>query len=330
MARPDPTVTRPSVSHPQRGSSPYTGETSAICRFRRSRLYEKIPKYCCTEEVDPDPIFPLHRSLEKEGMVARSLTVCERREEGCTSCLNWDLTTLAPDWKPPPSHSYQGRPRSRDAWLKAKKNMRVHLVSMIENVNLESIATHVHGFRDDNGQLYPLLGNRPWAIQCFEHTEFALMAIAMLTFWRGTWVLMDEILFPKRPKVSCVVCLSVGSAIWLIFKFMIMCFRKWLRSRDPDSWMVRVVSHRLIIYMLSIATVMLCRGCWVFQNIYIIPHRQWLSALVSHLIGVLFSWTVCSTKYNVAAPFVTLGPAFRADIGRPEGLATAEVTQDQA
>eukprot|EP00808_Paulinella_micropora_P027891 g77388.t1 len=44
MARPDPTVARPSVSHPQRahslamlalvalGSSPYTGETSAICR----------------------------------------------------------------------------------------------------------------------------------------------------------------------------------------------------------------------------------------------------------------------------------------------------------
>ncbi len=54
------------------------------------------------------------------------------------------------------------------------------------------------------------------------HIYFALLiGIAVVSFWRGAWGLMDLYLFPDNPSLSFVVSLVVGLSILISTHYLI-------------------------------------------------------------------------------------------------------------
>ena len=50
----------------------------------------------------------------------------------------------------------------------------------------------------------------------FTAAQNALIAVGVISLWRGLWVLSDEYIFPERPKLSAAVSALLGVALLLI------------------------------------------------------------------------------------------------------------------
>ena len=107
---------------------------------------------------------------------------------------------------------------------------------------------------------------------------YALVAILVLLFWRGGWVLCDEHLFPDDPKLSGYVSLAIGYGLVLLLWVM----EVLVRSRCGDVAFPRWVQV-LHMYVLGWITILAWRGAWLVADHYFRNFTASIAGAISHV-----------------------------------------------
>ncbi|GBO98438.1 hypothetical protein EVAR_74_1 [Eumeta japonica] len=91
----------------------------------------------------------------------------------------------------------------------------------------------------------------------------ALVAPAVVTYWKSTWSLMDLYVWPTRPVASATACATAG----LAFNLAACAAQTWLGRLHPDRGRLTYwVSSRLYTGLSSVACVGAWRGVWNLLN----------------------------------------------------------------
>ncbi|XP_034256969.1 uncharacterized protein LOC117654443 isoform X3 [Thrips palmi] len=102
------------------------------------------------------------------------------------------------------------------------------------------------GLRGTSRGHYALLHGLDMLVSMF------LMAPAVVSYWRGTWALMDHYVFPDQPNLSNLVSVAIGAGCHTLFT---MVQHPLERHLHPDK-------HRLMYYVLSrVYTALFSFGC---------------------------------------------------------------------
>ena len=48
-----------------------------------------------------------------------------------------------------------------------------------------------------------------------------IIGLAIVLFWRGTWLISDHIIFPKNPLTSGIVSISIGIVVLISSKRLV-------------------------------------------------------------------------------------------------------------
>lgn len=107
-----------------------------------------------------------------------------------------------------------------------------------------------------------------------------VVAPLVVTYWRGLWYLLDDLVLPDRPALSGWTTTCAGWSLAFTFTVLQDPFAQ-LASRHPKS--VKVV-FRLHQFIYGAASVSAWRGTWLLEDVYS-GSGTW-SALVALLVGV--------------------------------------------
>ncbi|XP_075224768.1 transmembrane protein fuseless isoform X1 [Lycorma delicatula] len=88
----------------------------------------------------------------------------------------------------------------------------------------------------------------------------------VVTYWRGTWCIMDYYVYPDRPDYSSYVSLGIGLSVLLFFTLL----------QGPITENLHPDKHRLTYYLLSrlytaifgFSCVNSWRGAWIFLDVF--------------------------------------------------------------
>lgn len=124
-----------------------------------------------------------------------------------------------------------------------------------------------------------------------------LISPLVVSYWRGTWCLMDYYVYPERPDYSSYVSLGIGLSVILIFTL----FQGPLKNHlHPNK-------HRLSYYFFSrlytaffgFACVNSWRGAWIFLDVYTGDSPDAVLATTLSSVALL---TCLRTLRNISAP----------------------------
>lgn len=159
-----------------------------------------------------------------------------------------------------------------------------------------------------DGVLNPKISFHAIWLEILDYTFASfVLAIAVVSYWRGTWNLMDVYLFPDNKLYSASTSLAIGVSGHLFFTGLQWIFIKTL---DPNQ-------HRLTYYAVSrfytICYGVVCvngwRGLWQLLDAYT-PHTIWFIAInVTFSLGSL---AFLKALRNISAvPFVCITDNFK-------------------
>lgn len=104
--------------------------------------------------------------------------------------------------------------------------------------------------------------------------------------WRGTWTLLDIILFPNNLNLttlySFIIYLSIEACMLILHKPL-----KLLSSflDDKRAIIIKVLFEDAVVCMVFLSCVCCWRGVWQILDTYFIPQNKKLAAWAAHLIG---------------------------------------------
>lgn len=154
-----------------------------------------------------------------------------------------------------------------------------------------------------DGVLNPKISFHAILLEILDYTYACfVLCLAVVSYWRGTWNLMDHYLYPGNKLYSASTSLAIGVCGHLIFTGLQIIFQRYL---NPHK-------HRLTFYVLSrlytICYGVVCvngwRGLWQLLDAYT-PHELWFVALN---VGVsVVSLAMLRALRNISAvPFVCI------------------------
>lgn len=169
-----------------------------------------------------------------------------------------------------------------------------------------------------------------------------LVGAAVVSYWRGTWLLLDYYAFPLSEDVlepnaapglsnlekTTWLCIGLGAGIVIGTSFAsgplqsLSKYRNKLKgfpsaaagniadypvfcSSSIPVWLIELV-ERFLTYLLGFAAVCYWRGIWYFWDAYIISYNVELSAWISHCVGVFVLLVLFSLRSIMAPPAVFL------------------------
>ncbi|XP_039283987.1 uncharacterized protein LOC111059918 isoform X2 [Nilaparvata lugens] len=126
-----------------------------------------------------------------------------------------------------------------------------------------------------------------------------LISPLVVSYWRGTWCLMDHYVFPERDDYSSYVSLCVGFSGLLLFTLLQRPLATYL---DPEKHrLFYYISSRLYTAIFGFCCVNSWRGAWKFLDVYT---GDSLDALLASTLGSALLLTCLRTLRNIsAAPF---------------------------
>ncbi|CAH1261384.1 Hypp2330 [Branchiostoma lanceolatum] len=148
----------------------------------------------------------------------------------------------------------------------------------------------------------------------FLHTvnNFAVVGLLItpmvVSYWRGTWGLMDRYLLPREPVYSPWVSVGIGVPLLLMLNLLQSPLRR-LAGRT-DSCVVQHVCHVLYVYVHGFANVNHWRGVWKLLDVYTGINAT--SVVVCAVLAVVVK-AVMRTLYNTLAPPILVATDFSSD-----------------
>lgn len=124
-----------------------------------------------------------------------------------------------------------------------------------------------------------------------------VVAPAVVTYWRGVWVLSQSYIFPSDPTVSAVTSTLVGYFGHLFFTFSQHFFAK---SFHPDkNRIVYYLVSRLYTAFFAVVCVNGWRGPWSLLDLYT---EMELTSVTAMTVVSLIALIVLRALRNVSAP----------------------------
>jgi hypothetical protein len=138
-----------------------------------------------------------------------------------------------------------------------------------------------------------------------------ILGYSVVSYWRGTWMILDIYFYPKNRVIHGFICISVGSFTCLLCHLL----------RFPLNWLGRVkkfkqLSHSqlysltitlhllqlVMIYFAAFAGVCMWKGMWQLMDLWIWPNKPEASAWLCHCIGVTVAVLLNSIVSLTAPP----------------------------
>jgi len=143
-----------------------------------------------------------------------------------------------------------------------------------------------------------------WFVAC-------MIAAAVVSAWRGAWVLLDALLLPEALAWSAGVCICGGCA----GKLLAMSLQPMLAAfaREHPTWQLLWVCDALYTYFGMWVCVLIWRGVWLswdFTHLRELPKAGALDpalaidGCVSHAAGVAMLLVLGALRNLVAAPML--------------------------
>jgi hypothetical protein len=138
---------------------------------------------------------------------------------------------------------------------------------------------------------------------------YVWVSLFVVFFWRGTWALLDEHLFPDDPSASAWACVVGGYTLFLAL--MLVSHDATDQSIEPkdlaatESW----TAHALRMahtYIAGVCGVLCWRGVWMLLDQELLTSSRNSSAWVSHAVGVIVLALSLHLQSVLAAPVVLL------------------------
>lgn len=122
-----------------------------------------------------------------------------------------------------------------------------------------------------------------------------LISPLTLSFWRGTWYILDLLVFPHDPFLSgWTTFLSSFGAIYLI-SLVENYVKAFLNgTRRKNQW------YLMLFYPLALLTVASWRGLWMLIDYYSSP--SFISGLVTHAVGFIIVFMAKATSSIIPVP----------------------------
>lgn len=104
--------------------------------------------------------------------------------------------------------------------------------------------------------------------------------------WRGTWTLLDVILFPndlnQTTLYSFIIYLSIEACMSILHKpfKLLSCYLD-----DKRAIIIKVIFEDFVSCIVFLSCVCCWRGIWLVLDTYFIPENKKLAAWAAHLIG---------------------------------------------
>ena len=132
---------------------------------------------------------------------------------------------------------------------------------------------------------------------------FFIIFPLIVTFWRGTWGIMDLLIFPSNIESSAWTCTGLGFGIIFLYMVVQNCFIQ--RLQTESSTLACLAKTLLLlsvtfVYVLALSTVASWRGVWLCLDIYFTGRN--LSALLTHVFGVIALWATETFTSVISAP----------------------------
>lgn len=126
-----------------------------------------------------------------------------------------------------------------------------------------------------------------------------VVAPAVVTYWKGTWTLMDEYVLTDRPVASAAVCAGLGVSIGL---FMCVMQNVLSTAFNPDRGrLTYYVCSRMYTCVAGVACVASWRGVWNLLNVCVGDHSR--TVLATTAAAMLALAALRGLRNIVAAPF---------------------------
>jgi Fuseless len=123
-------------------------------------------------------------------------------------------------------------------------------------------------------------------------------------YWRGSWEVLDHLLFPNDQASSAVASLVIGyalhSILCLLQPFFNVLYRKAsadLQGNDVDvgsscrgSAVLRWFLEVVFFFISNLICVVHWRGIWLLLDLYVLPGLPNASAGLTHAVGVFGLW----------------------------------------
>eukprot|EP00039_Didymoeca_costata_P005611 m.82992 g.82992 ORF g.82992 m.82992 type:complete len:224 (-) comp12898_c0_seq2:71-742(-) len=148
------------------------------------------------------------------------------------------------------------------------------------------------------------------------YVSYIVIGGLTVVYWRGTWVLMDEYLYPDDTRKSGFASLFISLVGFLLASFP--CFDLFCSQKSSDtiatsptssaeqSPAVTIILKYIYTFVLGFIAVNSWRGVWLLQDEYIIPDRRELSAWISLIVGTTMLIFVGHLQCILAPPAVVL------------------------
>uniref|UniRef100_A0A6M2DZX2 Uncharacterized protein n=1 Tax=Xenopsylla cheopis TaxID=163159 RepID=A0A6M2DZX2_XENCH len=117
----------------------------------------------------------------------------------------------------------------------------------------------------------------------------------VVVVWRGAWVILDIIIFPKDPSLSALTSLALGYGI-VVLTFSLQPIMRWTCARLEGCW--RVLVADLFLFFSFIGTVNVWRSIWQLLDLYFLPEHRIASDWITHA-GCLFVLLVLNCGNSV-------------------------------
>ena len=93
----------------------------------------------------------------------------------------------------------------------------------------------------------------------------AVLTPLSMLWWAGTWVLMDQLIYPQDIRLSGWICLAIGTATSYVGFFIL----PPLRTRITPGWNWRhLLFSRLFVYVYGTGQLAFWRGVWELFDAY--------------------------------------------------------------
>ncbi|CAH0396169.1 unnamed protein product [Bemisia tabaci] len=130
----------------------------------------------------------------------------------------------------------------------------------------------------------------------------------VISYWRGTWFLMDIYLFPESPMRTALASIAIGFLPIFVFTLLQGAFADWLHpSKHRLLW---YGASRLYTAAFGVACVNSWRGVWKTLDLY--TGLETFEVSATTLFGVLFLLCIKCLRNISAVPFAIV-------TDRPEG-----------
>ncbi|XP_020606174.1 uncharacterized protein LOC110044940 [Orbicella faveolata] len=113
-----------------------------------------------------------------------------------------------------------------------------------------------------------------------------IIGAAVISYWRGTWLIIVAAVQPLNDKLSSSIALIILSYSVLSWCYFLSTCLSTVNINPPYSALSRSL-EQVFVYILGFGVVASWIGIWHLMDIYLLPDLPIASALVGHFAGIV-------------------------------------------